>query len=117
MAEGRRSGDVYEVLSQNLNLERRTLIYVADPPLYQVVYQALRRYPDYMELLKGRVGLIGFDCDGWTRMTTPPLAAIITPAYQEGVKAAEELMDILDGKKAEGDVVFKNIVKYRESVN
>lgn len=53
MAEGRRSGDVYEVLSQNLNLERRTLIYVADPPLYQVVYQALRRYPDYMELLKG----------------------------------------------------------------
>ncbi len=116
MPEGRRSGDVYEVLKQNLNTEKRTLIYVADAPLYPVVYQAIRRYPDYIELLSGKVGLIGFDCDGWTRMATPPLAAIITPAYQEGVKAAEELLDILDGHKSEGDVVFKNIVKYRESV-
>lgn len=116
MPEGRRSGDVYEILEKNLNLEKKTLIYVADPSLYPVVYQAIRKYPDHAGLLGTTLGLIGFDCDGWTRMTTPTLAAIITPAYQEGVKAAEELIDILDGKKAVGDVVFKNIVKLRESV-
>ena len=27
----------------------------------------------------------------------------------------EELVDVLDGKKREGDVVFKNIVKWRET--
>lgn len=116
MPEGRRSGDVYDILQKNLNLEKKTLIYVADSPLYPVVYQAVRQYPDYMDLIGGTLGLIGFDCDGWTRMTTPPLAAIITPAYQEGVKAAEELIDMMDGKKAVGDVVFKNIVKLRASV-
>lgn len=116
MPESRRSEDVYEILQKNLNLEKRTLIYVADSALYPVVYQAVRRYPGYMGLLGTKLGLIGFDCDGWTRMTTPPLAAIITPAYQEGVKAAEELVDIMDGKKAVGDVVFKNIVKLRESI-
>ena len=116
MPEGRRSGDVYEILQKNLDLEKKTLIYVADPPLYQVVYQAFRRYPDYQELIGTKVGLVGFDCNGWTRMTTPPLAAIITPACQEGEKAAGELIDMLDGKKTVGDVVFKNIVKLRESV-
>ena len=28
--------------------KRQTLIYVASPGLLQVVYQAIRRYPDYM---------------------------------------------------------------------
>lgn len=116
MPEGRRSGDVYEILEKNLNPEKKTLIYVADPSLYPVVYQAIRRFPDHAERIGSALGLIGFDCSGWTRMATPPLAAIITPAYQEGVKAAEELMDILDGKKAVGDVIFKNIIKFRESI-
>ena len=46
---------------------------------------------------------------------SPTISAIITPAYQEGVRAMEELADILDGKKTDGEVVFKNIVKWRET--
>lgn len=30
-------------------------------------------------------------------------------------KAMEELLELLEGKKAEGEIVFKNIVKWRES--
>ena len=48
-------------------------------------------------------------------MTTPTITAIITPAYQEGVRAMEELADIQDGKKTDGEVVFKNIVKCTET--
>ena len=68
-----------------------------------------------MRLFPDTLGLIGFDAEGWTRMTTPTISAIITPAYQEGVRAMEELADILDGKKTDGEVVFKNIVKWRET--
>ena len=103
------------MLKDQISLDKKTLIYVASPGLLQVVYQAIRRYPDYMRLFPDTLGLSGFDAEGWTRMTTPAISAIITPAYQEGVRAMEELVDVLDGKKREGDVVFKNIVKWRET--
>lgn len=113
MPEGTRSEDVYAALQQMVDLERKTLIYVASAPLLPVVYQAIRRYLDYMTLFPDRLGLIGFDPDGWTRMTTPAISAIIKPAYQEGMKAAEELIQMIGGKKSENEVVFKTIVKWR----
>jgi len=48
-------------------------------------------------------------------MTTPAISAIITPAYEVGVRAMEELIDLLEGRRVEGEVVFKNIVKWRET--
>lgn len=113
MPEGVKSETIFETLNQMVNLERKTLVYVTAPWLLPIVYHALRRYPDYVNLFPDRLGLIGFDLDGWTRMTTPPVSAIIIPAYQEGLKAAEALMDLIDGKRLESDVVFKNIVKWR----
>ena len=115
LQEGVKSDQVYEMLKDQIDLKKKTLIYVASPGLLQVVYQAIRRYPEYMRLFPDTLGLIGFDAEGWTRMTTPTISAIITPAYQEGVRAMEELADILDGKKTDGEVVFKNIVKWRET--
>ncbi|MCF2703981.1 LacI family DNA-binding transcriptional regulator [Enterocloster clostridioformis] len=115
LQEGVKSDQVYEMLKDQISRDKKTLIYVASPGLLQVVYQAIRRYPDYMRLFPDTLGLIGFDAEGWTRMTTPVISAIITPAYQEGVRAMEELADILDGKKTDGEVVFKNIVKWRET--
>lgn len=115
LQEGVKSEQLYGILKETVDLNRRTLIYVACPGLLQVVYQAIRCYPGYMDLFPQKLGLIGFDVEGWTRMTTPAISAIITPAYQEGVRAMEELAQVLDGKKREGDVVFINIVKWRET--
>lgn len=115
--EGAKSADLYMALQQLLHLEKKTLIYVASAPLLPVVYQAIRKYPDYMSLFPDTLGLIGFDPDGWTRMTTPAISAIIKPAYQEGVKAAEELLSIIEGRKTENEIVFKAIVKWRESTS
>lgn len=115
LQDGVKSAQVYGMLKEKVDLSRKTLIYVASPGQLQVVYQAIRNYPDYMGLFPDTLGLVGFDVEGWTRMTTPAISAIITPAYQEGVRAMEELVDVLDGKKREGDVVFKNIVKWRET--
>lgn len=115
LPEGIKSDQVFRILKEQVDLTKKTLIYVADQGLLRVVYQAIRCYPDYMSLFPQTLGLIGFDSDGWTRMTTPAISAIITPAYQEGVRAMEELINTLDGKKAEGEVMFKNIVKWRET--
>lgn len=115
VSEEAKSDEVFELLKQNVNLEHKTLLYVASAKMLPVVYQAIRKFPDYMKLFPDTIGLIGFDCEGWTRMTTPSISAIIKPAYEEGQKAAEELLEIIDGKKDEGEVVFKCIVKWRES--
>ncbi|MDR1769669.1 MAG: LacI family transcriptional regulator [Hungatella sp.] len=110
-----KSAEVFEILKQVVDLSKKTLIYVAAPGLFQIVYQAVRNYPDYMSLFPGTLGLIGFDDQGWTRMTTPTVSAIITPAYEVGVRAMEELIDLLEGRRVEGEVIFKNIVKWRET--
>lgn len=115
ITEQARSADVFEQLKPLIDLEKKTLIYVAEPELLPAVYQAIRNYPDYQALFPGTLGLIGFDLTGWTRLTTPAISAILEPAYQEGVRAAKELLELLDGKRKEGEVVFKNVVKWRET--
>lgn len=115
LAEGVHSAEVYNLLRQTVDLAKKTLIYVANPELLPVVYQAIRNYPDYQKLFPDTIGLLGFDLTGWTRLTTPTISAILIPAYQEGLRAAEELAGMLEGKRREGEVVFRNAVKWRES--
>ena len=64
------------------------------------MYQAIRRYPDYMRLFPDTLGLIGFDAEGWTRMTTQPFPPSSRLLIRKGLRAMEELADILDGKKS-----------------
>ncbi|MDO5408123.1 MAG: LacI family DNA-binding transcriptional regulator [Eubacteriales bacterium] len=108
-----RSAAVFEMLKEHVKPDRKTLVFVAAADLLRVVYQAIRNYPDYAGLFPETIGLIGFDADGWTRMTTPPISAIIPPGYEQGVRAMEELLAVLEGKKRDTEVVFRNVVKWR----
>lgn len=113
--KGVKSVEVFEMLKQVIDTSKKTLIYVASPGLLQAVYRAIRNYPDYQSMFPEILGLIGFDDQGWTRMTTPTISAIITPSYAVGVRAMEELINLLEGRRTEGEVVFKNIIKWRET--
>lgn len=108
-----RSAQVFEILEASINLDRKNLIFAASQHILKVVYQAIRNFPDYMNLFPEKIGLIGFDTEGWTRLTTPQVSAIIAPAYEEGMRAMKELFAVLEGKNKETEVVFKNIVKLR----
>ena len=110
---GVRSAQIFEALKEELDLSRRTFVYVAAAELLKAVFQALRSLPDYETLFLQQIGLMGFDPEGWTRMTTPPVSAIIPPAFEEGKRAMEELLEVLNGRKRETEVVFRNIVKWR----
>lgn len=112
-----KSGEIFELIRPDLVPDVRTLVYAASPRLFPAVFQSIRRCEDYQRLIPWNIGLVGIDLEGWTRLTTPQVTAIITPAYQEGERAAEELVCSLDGKRSEGEVVFKNIVKWRETVS
>lgn len=112
---GMHSEDVHEVLEESINLEKKTLIFATSAHILKVVYQAIKKFDNYMELFPEKIGLIGFDNEGWTRMATPTVSAIIAPAYEEGVRSMEELLKVLEGKKKDTEVVFKNIVKLRET--
>ncbi len=110
---GVKSDQVYEMLKTEIDFKKRTLIYVAAPGLLKAVFEAIRKFPDYISLFPDSLGLIGFDPEGWTRMTPPPVTAVIAPAYEQGVRAMEELLGQLEGKKGDTEIVFKNIVKWR----
>lgn len=113
--ENDHSAEVYQHLQAALDLKKKTLIYVTAPDLLPMVYQAIRKYPKYDSLMPETIGLVGYDLTGWTRMTTPTITAILEPAYQEGSRAAAELLELLEGKQKEGEVTFKNVIKWRES--
>ena len=63
LQDGVKSAQVYGMLKEKVDLSRKTLIYVASPGQLQVVYQAIRNYPDYMGLFPDTLGLVGFDVE------------------------------------------------------
>ena len=102
-------------LHQQIDAKKKTLIYVSDASALQRVYGAVKQLEDYQSLMPEKLGLIGFDISGWTKMTTPPITAIVIPAYQEGRMAARQLLDMIHGKGDSKEVVLKNKIIWRES--
>lgn len=107
--------EIRDYLSQQMENARRTLVYVSDVPAYPRVYGAVRLLPDFPSMIPERLGLIGFDVSGWTRLAVPPLSAIVIPAYQEGRMAARQLIELMNGKGDGKAVVVKNKVRWRGS--
>ncbi|NUP78526.1 MAG: LacI family DNA-binding transcriptional regulator [Nonomuraea sp.] len=50
------------------------------------------------------ISLIGFDDSAWAAVMDPPLTMIEQPVHQLGAKAAEVLLDVLDGGEPRHDV-------------
>lgn len=110
------SEGIYDFLCQNIKMDKKNLIYVASEKLLPVVFRAIKKFPDYQTLMPQTIGLIGFDNSGWTKTTTPMISVIMQPVYQEGQRAAEELIELLDGHQDDRkEILFKCAVKWRES--
>lgn len=85
-------------INAKLDLNKNTLIFVANCFLLPKVYVALCPLKEY---IPNKVGLIGFDNLEWSKLSSPSITTIVQPAYEEGKCASRILLDSIEGRKEE----------------
>lgn len=105
--------EILEFISQNIKLDRKTLIFAANCWLLPIVYVALKKYRN---LMPHTIGLIGFDNLEWTNFSSPSVTTIVQPAYDEGAHAVRILIDsILNENQELPNQILKCEVNWCES--
>jgi DNA-binding LacI/PurR family transcriptional regulator len=92
-------------------------VYASDVEALRKVYLGIKLFPDFLLLFPERLGLIGFDVTGWTKMAVPEITSIMIPAYQEGRIASQKLIEMIESKNSISNkkIVIKNAVRWRDS--
>lgn len=82
-------------LMDAINPKESTAVFACNNWLLDKVYLILR---DYKQEIPQHIGLIGFDSTNWTELATPSITTIVQPAHEEGIAAAEILIDRIEGR-------------------
>ncbi len=107
--------ELTELITQDLKLAKKTLIFVANCWLLPRVYMALK---DYRNLIPNKIGLLGFDNLEWTNFSSPTVTTIVQPAYEEGKQAAAILIDAIEDKHEQvPNQILKCTMNWNESTN
>ncbi|OON86505.1 transcriptional regulator [Oribacterium sp. C9] len=85
--------EVERFVRAHMDSERPTLVYVPNCWALPEVYRALQPLKDK---IPEKLGIIGFDNVEWAEFSYPKISTIIQPAYEEGQKAAEILIDQIE---------------------
>ena len=109
--------EIQEYLAQHISEYKKTLVYASDVEALRKVYLGIKLFPDFLLLFPERLGLIGFDVTGWTKMAVPEITSIMIPAYQEGRIASQKLIEMIESKNSISNkkIVIKNAVRWRDS--
>ena len=109
--------EIHDYLEQYISEYKKTLVYASDVEALRKVYLGIKLFPDFQSLFPERLGLIGFDVTGWTKIAVPEISAIIIPAYQEGQIASRKLIEMIESKNSISNkkVIIKNAVRWRDS--
>lgn len=81
-------------LCSKIDINKKTLIFVANCFLLPKVYVALDAFK---HLIPTKIGLVGFDNIEWTNLSSPSVTTIVQSAYKEGRHAARILIDSIKG--------------------
>ncbi|MBN1890850.1 MAG: SpoIIE family protein phosphatase [Thermoflexales bacterium] len=65
--------------------------------------------------LRNGMGVVGFDDERWASFTTPPLTTTAVSWYELGRKAAEALLDLLEGKEVPESILTPTHLVIRRS--
>lgn len=85
--------EVRNFVIKQIQLDKKTLLFVPNCWALPKVFLALRQY---RHLIPDTIGILGFDNLEWTTFSSPGVTTIVQPAYEEGQKAAEILIDALE---------------------
>lgn len=96
-----------------VNENKKTLIFACNNWLLSTVYISLR---NHLNKIPADIGLIGFDSLEWSTLVTPSITTIVQPAYEEGFKACEILIDKIEDINEElPNQIFKCTINYGDS--
>ena len=109
--------EIHDYLNQQISPYKKTLVYVADVEALRKVYLGIKLFPEFQTLFPERIGLLGFDVTGWTKLAVPEITSIMIPAYQEGKISSQKLIEMIESKKEISNkrIIIKNVVRWRES--
>ncbi|MBO5597054.1 MAG: LacI family DNA-binding transcriptional regulator [Oribacterium sp.] len=89
---------VLDFVKSHMKANHPALVYVPNCWALPEVYHALQ---PLKEKIPKELGIIGFDNVEWAIYSAPKLTTIVQPAYEEGQKAAEILIDQIEEKNSE----------------
>lgn len=105
--------EIVDFVTSNMKKNHPTLVYVPNCWALPEVYKALQPLKDQ---IPEQLGIIGFDNVEWAVFSDPKITTIVQPAYEEGQKAAEILIDQIEEIKEEKvHQVLKCSVNWTES--
>lgn len=109
--------EIHDYLNQQISPYKKTLVYAADVEALRKVYLGIKLFPEFQTLFPERIGLLGFDVTGWTKLAVPEITSIMIPAYQEGKISSQKLIEMIESKKEISNkrIIIKNAVRWRES--
>lgn len=74
---------------------KKNLIFVSNCWLLPKIFTSMK---SILDKVPNKVGLVGFDNDEWINLISPSITSIIQPAYKEGHKAVETLLELIEDK-------------------
>ncbi len=106
----------YEAMKKILNLPERkqiqAVVAVNDPTAFgamEAIYEKGMKIPE-------DIAIVGFGDDKQDKLLASPLTTIHQPAYEEGKRAAQILIDLMEGKSnVTEDIVIKSYLVVRNS--
>lgn len=103
---------IEEFLDKAVNRNKNTLVFVPNCWALHMVFSAMKNLNFNMP----NIGLVGFDNLEWTNFSSPTITTIVQPAFQEGVEAAEILINEIEGATHdEKQKTFDCDIEWKES--
>ncbi|SFG61879.1 LacI family DNA-binding transcriptional regulator [Oribacterium sp. WCC10] len=87
------NAEVVRFVEDNMKPGHPTLVYVPNCWALPEIHKALQQFKDKVP---DQLGIIGFDNVEWAVFSYPKITTIVQPAYEEGQKAAEMLIDQIE---------------------
>lgn len=84
---------IADFIDERIDFNKKTLVFVPNCWALPTAFIALKHHRKIMPQL----GLMGFDNMEWVNFSSPSITTIVQPAFDEGLKAAEIVIDQIEG--------------------
>lgn len=107
--------EIKNKLTKSIDFTKKTLLFGSNGIILQNIFKISK---ENQWIVPDPIGIIGFDDWGWQELTYPTVSAIYQPTYEEGKKAIEFLMEMIENKLNKNKVeILPCNINWRQSTN